>query len=365
MKLKVIDKYLLKQFLNFLFFSILSCWIIWLIVDIIEHIDLFIDRGASILLLAKYYLYYTPFIVFFLLPVAMLLSTLFCLGLLAKNNELIAMKATGISLYRILAPLFVLAFLISLLTIGVNELILPKTNYKKTEIRKVEIEKKKKEKNILFHNVFVQGEDNRIFFVNSFNSEKNEGKDVLVQKFEKGMLKEQIEAKRIVWINTGWLFENGRYRIFIDSLGLSEKESFLPFDRLYRLDLKIKPLSFTQRQKEPEEMSYKELSKYIKVKKKAGQKVSKELTDLYLKFSYPLINLIILLFGAPISASPKRSGLAIGFAITLAITFVYWFFLKTFQSFGYAEKLPPLLSAWSANIIFGVLGIILLIKAKK
>ncbi len=338
---------------------------IWLVVDVIEHIDLFIDRGAGILLVAKYYLYYTPFIVFFLLPVSVLLSTLFCIGLLAKNNELSAMKATGISLYRILAPLFVLAFFISLLTIGANELILPNTNYQKREIRRVEIEKKKKEKIILFKDVLVQGEDQRIFFINTFNSEKNEGEDVLVQKFEKGMLKEQIEAKRIIWVNRGWLFEKGRYRIFSDSLGLRDKERFEPFDHLFRLDLKIKPLAFTQRQKEPEEMSYKELSQYIEVKKKAGQKVSKELTDLYLKFSYPLVNLIILLLGAPIAASPKRSGLAIGFAIALGITFVYWFVLKTFQSFGYAEKLHPLLSAWSANIIFGFLGIIFLLKAKK
>jgi len=363
--MKILDKYILRQFLSFLFFSILVCWVIWLIVDVIEHIDLFIDRGASILTVAKYYFYYTPFVVFFLLPVAMLLSTLFSLGLLAKNNELKAIKATGISLYRILTPLLVLGFLLSLITIGANESLLPLTNQKRRQIRKVEIKKKVKPKQLLFKNVFVQGDDDRIFFVSSFNSEKNQGKDVLVQRFENGKLKEQIEAERIIWKNEGWVLENGRYRLFSDSLGSEEEEQFMPFEHLFRLDFKIKPLAFTRRQKEPEEMSYKELSKYIRVKKNAGQKVSKELTDLYFKLSYPLINLIILLFGAPIAASPKRSGLAIGFAIALGITFAYWFLLQTFRSFGHAAHLHPLLSAWFANIVFGVLGTVLLIKAKK
>jgi len=365
MKMKTLDKYLLKKFLNFLLFSLLACWVIWLVVDVIEHIDLFIDREVGILTLAKYYFFYTPFIVFFLLPVAVLLSTLFSLGLLAKNNELTAMKATGISLYRILAPLLFLGFFLSLLTVGVNETILPVTNQKKEKTQRVEIKKKEKQEQTLFNNVFVQGEDNRIIFIRTFNSEKNEGKDVLVQRFERGKLKEQIEAEKIVWKDNGWLFENGRYRIFSDSLSSEHEEKYLPFDSFLRFDLKTEPLSFTRTQKKPEEMNFRELSRYVDVKKKAGQKVSMELTELYLKFSYPLINLIILIFGAPLAASPKRSGLAIGFAIALAITFAYWFLLQTFRSFGHAAQIHPLLSAWAANIIFMALGIFLLLKTKK
>jgi lipopolysaccharide export system permease protein len=129
--------------------------------------------------------------------------------------------------------------------------------------------------------------------------------------------------------------------------------------------LKIKPETLTKRQKKPDEMGYFELAQYVKVKERSGQLVAKEATDLNLKISFPLVNFIIVLFGAPIAANPKRSGLAIGFAISLFIAFVYYTLIRMAQSFGYSEKLPPLLAAWITNILFTILGVVLLIKAKK
>lgn len=196
-------------------------------------------------------------------------------------------------------------------------------------------------------------------------------------------LKEEIQAKKISWTGNGWLFEDGRERIFTDSLNESESQEKSPpaesivlsgqvevekyetFDRLLRLDLKIKPEAFAQRQKKPEEMGYFELSDYVKTKKRSGQDVAKETMDLYLKISFPIVNFIIVLFGAPIAANPKRSGVAIGFAISLFISFVYYTLIRMGQSFGYSEKLSPLLAAWGANILFFILGVVLLIKAKK
>jgi lipopolysaccharide export system permease protein len=145
----------------------------------------------------------------------------------------------------------------------------------------------------------------------------------------------------------------------------SETEKYQPFDRLLRLDLKIKPEALAERQKKPDEMGYFELAEYVKIKKRSGQVVAKETTDLHLKIAFPFVNFIIVLFGAPLAANPKRSGLAIGFAISLFIAFVYYTLIRMGQSFGYSEKLPPLLAAWAANILFVVLGTILLVKAKK
>jgi len=361
----LLDRYILRKFLYVCFYALLAFWLIFLVVDIIEHIDLYIDRGASFFLVSKYYLYYSPFILVMILPVAMLLSTLFSLGILAKNNELTAMKANGISLYRILLPLFVLSFLASLLVLGLNELLVPYTNQKKTYIRKVEIEKKITPKDIPFQNVYVQGEDGRMFYLNSYDSEKKEGKEVLVQRFEKNRLKEQIEAKVMRWRDPGWVFENGSYRFFSDSLEGSELEEFQKFDQLQRKDITINPEVFTKPQKMPEEMNYKELRHYVKLKKTAGQDISKELTDLYMKLAYPFISFIIVLFGSPLAANPKRGSLSINFAITLGIAFTYWFLLRTAQTFGHTQKLPPFFAAWITNFIFAGLGILLLIKARK
>jgi lipopolysaccharide export system permease protein len=363
--MNILDRYILRKFLYVCVYALLAFWLIFLVVDIIEHIDLFIDRGAVIGVVVMYYLYYSPFILVMVLPVAMLLSTLFSLGLLAKDNELTAMKANGISLYRIFLPLFILAFLASLLVFVLNELIVPYSNQKKTYTREVEIEKKAIPKDLLYQNIYAQGENGRIFYINKYDSKKMEGKEVLVQRFEDNRLKEQIEAKVMRWTGNDWVFEDGAYRFFSDSLEITEVEEFQKFSQLQRKDIKIKPEVFTKRRKLPEEMNYRELREYTKIKKKAGENVSAELTDLYMKLAYPLISFIIVLFGSPLAANPRRGSLSINFAITMAIAFTYWFMLRTAQTFGHTERLSPFLGAWITNFIFAGLGLFLLIKAKK
>jgi lipopolysaccharide export system permease protein len=381
--MQILDKYLIRQFLYALLFSLIAFWVIFLVVDLVEHLDTFIDRHATFFIVIKYYFYYTPYIIVLSLPVAMLLSSLFSLGQLAKHNELLAMKSAGISLYRILFPLFVLAFLISLVTIVFGGSIVPFTYQKMTEVKTVEIDKESKEKNVLIHNIFVQGGNDRVFHLDVYNTKEKTGSGVLVQQFENNRLKEEIQAKKISWKGNGWLFEEGIERTFADSLkepelpqesvrpesaALGEQtsiEKYQTFDKLLRLDLKIKPEALAQRQKKPEEMGYFELSDYVKSKERSGQDVAKETTDLFFKISFPFVNFIIVLFGAPLAANPKRSGVAIGFAISLFISFVYYTLVRMGQSFGYSERLPPFFAAWSANILFFILGVILLIKAKK
>ena len=380
--MQILDRYLIRQFGFALIFSLIAFWVIFLVVDLVEHLDKFIDKQAAFFVVVKYYFYYTPYILVLSLPVAMLLSSLFSLGQLAKHNELTAMKSAGISLYRVLLPLFILAFVMSLFVMGFGEILVPITYQKMMEIKTVEIEKGKRETNIILNNVFAQEEDGRIFHLATYDTKEKIGTGALVQRFEENRLKEEIRAEKVRWENNGWLFEDGVERIFSDSsveLGHSEDlgkakldtlplnpiEEYQAFDKLFRLDLKIKPEALAKRQKKPDEMGYFELANYVKIKKRSGQVVAKETTDLHLKIAFPFVNFIIVLFGAPLAANPKRSGLAIGFAISLFISFVYYTLIRMGQSFGYSEKLPPLLAAWAANILFVILGTILLVKAKK
>jgi len=380
--MQILDRYLIRQFGFALIFSLIAFWVIFLVVDLVEHLDKFIDKQAAFFVVVKYYFYYTPYILVLSLPVAMLLSSLFSLGQLAKHNELTAMKSAGISLYRILLPLFILAFVMSLFVMGFGEILVPITYQKMMEVKTVEIEKGKRETNIILNNVFVQEEDGRIFHLATYDTKEKIGTGALVQRFEENRLKEEIRAKKVRWENNGWLFEDGVERIFsdssvelghsedlgkakLDTLPLNPTEEYQAFDKLFRLDLKIKPEALAKRQKKPDEMGYFELADYVKIKKRSGQVVAKETTDLHLKIAFPFVNFIIVLFGAPLAANPKRSGLAIGFAISLFISFVYYTLIRMGQSFGYSEKLPPLLAVWAANILFVILGTILLVKAKK
>jgi len=369
--MQILNRYLLKQFLSVLLFAILSFWIIFLIVDLVEHIDLFIDRQATPSSVIRYYLYYSPYILVLVSPIAMLLSSLFSLGLLARQNELLAMKSSGISLYRILLPLLGLALGISFLVMLAGNFLIPYTNQKSLKIRAREIEKKNKGMEVSFNDIYLQTENQQIIYLNHYNSQKKAGEGVLFQTFsdfgsagKNNRIKEEILAEKILWDGKGWLFLNGSHRIFSDSV-TSFPEKYVQFERILRLDLKLKPEALTKEQKLPEEMSYKELKSYVRLKQRTGQDTAKEKTDLYMKISFPLANLIIVLFGCTLATSPRRSGLALSFAISLGISFVYYTFLRLGQSFGYSHKLPPLLAAWISNLVFAIIGIVLLIKAKK
>jgi lipopolysaccharide export system permease protein len=387
--MRILDRYLIRQFCFALLFGLVAFWVIFLVVDLVEHVDKYIDKQASVLLVVKYYVYYTPYILVLSLPVAMLLSCLFSLGQLAKHNELTAMKSTGISLYRILLPLLILSFVISVSVIVFGASIVPLSYQKMMYVRTVEIEKGRQQTSTIISNLFVQGEEGRIFHLATYDTKAKTGSDALVQRFEENRLREEVRAERVRWENNGWVFENGVERVFSRSpnqsetpeslnetrsnvpledsahRNLAEAEEYRPFDRLFRLDLKIKPEALTRRQKRSDEMGYFELAEYVELKKRSGQVVAKETTDLHLKIAFPFVSFIIVLFGAPLAANPKRSGLAIGFAVSLFISFVYYTLIRMSQSFGYSERLPPLLAAWAANILFAIIGTILLVKAKK
>jgi lipopolysaccharide export system permease protein len=361
--MQILDRYLLKQFLYVLFFALLSFWIIFLIVDVVEHIDTFIDQHASLSSIIKYYIFYSPYILVLVLPIAMLLSSLFSLGLLSRQNELLALKSSGVSLYRILSPLLGLALAISFLVMVAGNYLIPFTNRLSLKIHSREIEKKSGTGVTVLNDVYLQTENQQILYLNHYNSQTRTGEGVLFQTFKDGQMKEEIRADKIIWGESGWIFLKGSQRIFTDSTLAPEK--YIPFDRVLRLDLKLKPEALTKEQKSPEEMSYQELKNYVLLKQKTGQDVAKAKTDLFMKISFPLANLVIVLFGCTLATSPRRSGLALSFAISLAICFVYYTFLRLGQSFGYSHKLTPLLAAWISNLVFGVFGIILLVRAKK
>jgi lipopolysaccharide export system permease protein len=363
--MRILDRYFVRMFVFALIFSLFGVWLTALIVDLVEHIDTFIDKHASVLLVIKYYLFWSPYMIGLTIPVAVLLACIFSVGQLARHNELTAVKAAGISLYRMLLPLLILSIIISFITMVFGEIVVPVANKKKREIKSFEISKESKERNILRHNIFVQGEDGRIFYLQDYNVETKTGNNVLVQKIVENKLVEQIDARKISWGNNGWLLEDGRERIFADSLTQAQGEEYNTFDKLFRPDMKVKPEAFAERPKNPEEMGYFELAQYVKIRKSTGGEISRELTDLNSKISYPLISFIIVLFGAPIAANPRRSGMAFGVALTLFIAFCSYVIIKGALILGYSGTLSPALAAWSANILFAILGALLLIKAKK
>ncbi len=361
--MKILDRYLTKQFLTVLFFSLVALAVIFILVNLIEQIDYFIDRKAKFTDVTEYYLFSLPEILALVIPVAMLLSTLFSIGVLSKNHEITALKSSGNSLYRILAPLYILALIISIWVVLFKGYVVPYANQKKVEIKKIKFEKIRSAEQAQIIDLFVQGEGGWIFHFKIYDTKLKQGVDALFQRFEGEKLMEWIEAQNVTWKDPGWFLEKGRLRVFEDTSIQTEK--YETFSSWVRYDLKAKPELFSREQKTPDQMNLKELASYLKLKKKSGRDVTKELVDMYVLLSFSLLNFIIVLFGAPLAAHPRRSGLAFNFGVTVIVGFIYYILFKIGQSLGYNQKLPPWLSAWGGNIIFGILGLGVLFKARK
>jgi lipopolysaccharide export system permease protein len=356
----VLDKYVLRKFFINLLFSIGAFVIIFLVVDLIENIDKFIDRDAKASTVFIYYVYYIPYIINLTLPICMLLSCLFTLGSMSQHNEIVAQKSAGISLYRIFMPLFILSFIISIGAGLFSEFVVPWTNQERLDLYRYEIKKHPRNRGTKRNNIYLQDVANRKISIAFFHGTKNEAKKVSLQYFDGRQLVKRVDAQTMNWFENTWVLHDVIERTFKDTVVTTTK-----YDQLIQADLKFKPENLLELQKQPEEMSYTELQTFIKEMTTIGAEVRKWIVELYLKISYPFANFIIILFGAPIAARKRRSGTAVGIGISLLICFIYFLFIRMGQVMGHQGTLSPLLGAWLGNIIFGTAGLYTLITSRK
>ena len=356
----ILDRYLVKKFIFNLLFGVAAFVVIFLVIDLIENIDKFIDRSAALSLVLLYYFYYIPYIISLTLPVSMLLACLFSLGSMSQHNEIVAQKSAGVSMYRMFLPLFIVSFIISILTGFFNEMIVPEANQRRMDIYRYDIKNNPRNIASKRNNIYLQDESNRKVSISFFNGLKNEALGISVQYFTGPQLIRRIDAKKMIWKDQVWMMYEVTERTLQDSIDrlISYSEKKMP-------ELKFKPENLLELQKQPEEMSYSELSVFITDMTKIGAVVRKWIVEQHLKISYPFANFIIILFGAPIAAQKRRSGTAVGIGISLLVCFVYFLFIRTGQVLGHQGTLPPILAAWIGNIVFGVAGIYTMIKARK
>ena len=168
--MKIIDRYILRQFIQTALFSLLAFMVIFVVVDMMENLDDFLDRSAGVGLIATYYMYFLPEIIKLMIPVAMLLSALFTTGRLSTFNELTTLKSGGMSLYRFMAPLLILALLVSGVSIYFNGWIVPFANKKKFELGRSYFQK-----NIEYvakNNIYIQDSPVRILSIGMFEESR-------------------------------------------------------------------------------------------------------------------------------------------------------------------------------------------------
>jgi lipopolysaccharide export system permease protein len=358
-----IDRYVLKQFILTALFALAAFMIIFVVVDMMENLDDFLDRSAGIGLIATYYCYFLPEIIKLMIPVAMLLSALFTTGRLSTFNELTALKSSGMSLYRFMAPFLVFSLLVSGASIYFNGWVVPYATGKKLELARNYFQK-----NLEFvskSNMVMQDSPTRILSIGTFDDAHGVAQRVSVQDFDPKdptVLLGRYDAAEMRWDTSrrAWVLFNGAERRFDGG-----KEILHKFDVQPLGGLNFSTEDIRRKQEKPDEMNYTDLQRFIDNQRRAGQDVARWLVDFHSKTAFPVASLIVVLFGVPFSSVKRRSGLGVEFGIALGVCFIYMIFLKVSQAFGYDGDLDPLLTAWMANIIFLAAGIANLIRVPK
>lgn len=353
--MKIIYKYVINEYLKILFYALFAFIFIYLIVDFFERFDMFVKYKAGAGIIAKYFLFKIPLVIYQIIPVAVLLSTLLTIGILSKNNEITAMKSCGISVYKISVPLFLIALVITGLNFISSEYITPYTNTKVESIKNAVINKKpryfvKQDK------IWYTGKG-LIYSIDFYDNNTNELHGITIFDFDDNFnLVKRTDAKRAVFEDNGWMLGD------ISTRNFSYKKGKLGMSEVKQTD-KIKvsfiepPKTFKEVRKRTDEMSYNELKRLINKIKNEGYESTEYEVDLYAKLSIPFISVVMTIIGIPFALKRQRAGsIAVGIGLSIAIGFCYWIMLSFALSLGHAGVLPPIIAAWVSLIIFLFIG---------
>ncbi len=358
--MRILDRYLTREFVGYLVLGLIGFIAIWIVVDFIEKADVFLDHHAPMALLAAYYLASTPEIVVKVLPVALMLATFLALGQLNKFGELTAMRASGISLMRILAPVFGIAALSSLVSLLLGEGVIPATTRRMNEIYNERIQHMTTAGRIERADITYLGQGGRIWYSRLYVIPERRMHEVSLQEFRLGRLWRRIDAAECSWDGRRWVFSSGYLRTFERG-----REKAEPFARMAVDGLAETPADFLKEDVQPSEMNYFELREYVQRLRASGARVANYLVDLHLKLAFPLICIVVVMIGGSLATRLRMQSAALGFGLSLAVSFVYYIVMRAGQALGHNGALPPYVAAWLGDAMFGTAGLAMMWAAQK
>jgi LPS export ABC transporter permease LptG len=299
-------------------------------------------------------------------PLAVLIAVLVTFGVLSRNSELIAMKATGISLYRLVIPIVSIAAILSVSLFLFDEFYLPQANRRQEALRS--IIKGKPPQTFLHPDqkwIFGQprfGEPARIFYYQFFDSDRDEFANLSIFEFDPSTfaLSRRIFAARVFWDpGTGsWSFQNGWQREIAGASVIQYRE----FNQTSFAEIHEEPSYFKKESLQSQEMNFGQLDRYITDLGQSGFDTMRLRVALWHKLAYPLIAVVMAVLAIPFALSMGRRGSLTGIAVAIAVAIVYWVVDGLFGAMGNVNYLPAAMAAWSSDILFGLVGGYLLLR---
>lgn len=384
--MKLIRKYISREFWTLFLFSITSLTLIILASKVFEDLKMLIEYKAQLLVIAEYYLYELPFIILQVCPASVILATLYSLSKLVKNNEITAMKSAGITTRQIVTPIVISAFLISIGIMLFQELVVPFANHQTRVVEQLKIKKNSSMPGIARFDLAFRTSNNYFIYARYLDGTIGRMDTPTIIKLNKNnLIEKRIDAIECRYSeNAEWILYNGYLRTFSynyisneEKSGVSKKtKEFINIKlniaekaekfHAMKLDIIETPAALLKEYKNIKELNMILLLEQIDKLKKSGLKFNEELVNFYVKTAFPFSNLILCLIGIPFALiAGKRAGAITSFAISLAVGFVYYGFIALGISFGKNEVIAPFLSAWIGNIIFIFVAVYMFYLARK
>jgi len=359
---RTLHRYVTREFLKIFGLSLSSLILIYVVVLFFQKMNLFSQYHAPFYLIFVYFLYKIPEVIFqWTLPYAILMATLLTLSTFSRNSEITAMKAGGVSLYRITFPLLLIALVISFFSFLGNEYLVPVTYQKTRYLLDVQVRKEKPASFFKNYKIWYRS-DHRILNIQLLDPHSKTLNGFTLYQFDDHFrCVKRVDAREVKWREGEWWFYDGTIRDF----QTDDSTRMTPFDEM-KFNLGENWESLRRIGRNSEEMSYGELWTYIQKIQAAGYDATRYLVDLYSKLSTPLLNLIMVLIGIPFALKTSRSGgVALSIGSSVMIGFLYGVIFYVFVSFGKSGVLSPFLACWIPTVLFGLAGIFTLMSIRQ
>lgn len=358
----IIRHYLLREIKGPFFLSLLVSTMILAAGHIIQVADLIINKGVSAIYIFNLFLMLMPWLLTFTIPISILSATLLSFGRLASDNEIIALKASGVSLYKIAAPAIVVSLIVSLFCVPLNDKILPESGYKARKlIKEIGI---RNPLALLEPGVFIKGFKNYVIFVYSIKG--NKMKNIRIyQPQDGGSTRTIVAEKGEVIVNP----EAGTVRLKLQNGSADEALPHDP-DNFYKLifetyymtlDLK-EALKFEEIDKKPREMNIAEIKAEISKLEKENINATPLYIEMHNKLALAFSNFVFVLIGIPIAIRTHRREKSINFGLTMLLFLIYWAIMLGGVACAIRQIVPPWVGIWMANAVLAFTGVILFFK---
>jgi LPS export ABC transporter permease LptG/LPS export ABC transporter permease LptF len=363
---RILDEYVMREFGSMFLLVLTGFVLVMLIFTFFDLIGDIIRNRISLVVVGEYLVNLTPSMIYQIAPLAVLIAALVTFGVLNRNSEIVAMKATGISLYRLVIPIVSIAAALSICLFLFDQYYLPQANRRQEALRSTI---KGRPPQTFLHPeqkwIFgapAAGEPARIFYYQYFDPRIDEFGNLSVFEFNPATfsLTRRIFAERAVWDEgtRSWIFENGWQR---DIAGASVTD-YRAFVKSSFAEIHEPPDYFVKEDLESQEMNFGQLDDYIRDLGQSGFDTMRLRVALWHKLAYPLVAIVMAVLAIPFALSMGRRGSLTGIAVAIAVALAYWVVDGLFGAMGNVNYLPAVMAAWSSDVLFGLVGGYLLLK---